>query len=210
MRNRDPFGAVLETLRQQIRRGDLPPGEPLIVMDLAQDLGVSATPVREALAYLAGEGLIDGRRGRVRGYATWRPSAADLTELYRLHQAQVVFALSEAIRRGVRWVGPVNVAGLAAEGEDPAETFAAASASVFGRMVQMGGGPVAVRAHQALADRLHLFRRQEPTAIADARAELSALAELGHGPDLTRALRAYHRRRLGQVERLAAMAGGRP
>ncbi|HEX7944210.1 MAG TPA: GntR family transcriptional regulator, partial [Phenylobacterium sp.] len=131
VRNRDPFGAVLETLRQQIRRGDLPPGEPLIVMDLAQDLGVSATPVREALAYLAGEGLIDGRRGRVRGYATWRPSAADLTELYRLHQAQVVFALSEAIRRGVRWVGPVNVAGLAAEGEDPAETFAAASASVF-------------------------------------------------------------------------------
>ena len=59
LRSRDPFGAVLEALRGQIRSGQLPPGEPLIVMDLARALGISATPVREGLAYLAGEGLID-------------------------------------------------------------------------------------------------------------------------------------------------------
>ena len=46
LRSRDPFGAVLEALRGQIRSGQLPPGEPLIVMDLARALGISATAAR--------------------------------------------------------------------------------------------------------------------------------------------------------------------
>ena len=59
MRTRDPFGEALSELRMRLRQGELRPGAPLVVMDLAQSLGLSATPVREALAFLAGEGLID-------------------------------------------------------------------------------------------------------------------------------------------------------
>lgn len=52
MRTRDPFGEVLEALRRRIREGQLAPGAPLIVMDLAADLDVSATPATVLTTHL--------------------------------------------------------------------------------------------------------------------------------------------------------------
>jgi DNA-binding GntR family transcriptional regulator len=47
-----------EALRNKILTGELSPGTPLIQATLAKDLGVSMTPVREALRDLATEGLV--------------------------------------------------------------------------------------------------------------------------------------------------------
>jgi DNA-binding GntR family transcriptional regulator len=47
-----------EALRNRILTGELAPGAPLIQANLAKDLGVSMTPVREALRDLATEGLV--------------------------------------------------------------------------------------------------------------------------------------------------------
>jgi DNA-binding GntR family transcriptional regulator len=47
-----------EALRSRILTGELAPGKPLIQASLAKDLGVSMTPVREALRDLATEGLV--------------------------------------------------------------------------------------------------------------------------------------------------------
>jgi DNA-binding GntR family transcriptional regulator len=47
-----------EALRTRILTGELLPGAPLIQASLAKDLGVSMTPVREALRDLATEGLV--------------------------------------------------------------------------------------------------------------------------------------------------------
>ena len=44
---------VCETLRDAVRRGILQPGERLMEIQLAEDLGVSRTPVREAIRKLA-------------------------------------------------------------------------------------------------------------------------------------------------------------
>lgn len=49
---------VFETLRQAILRGELKPGERLMEIHLAQKLGVSRTPVREAIRKLELEGLV--------------------------------------------------------------------------------------------------------------------------------------------------------
>ena len=49
---------VCETLRDAIRKGKLKPGERLMESQLAEDLGVSRTPVREAIRKLELEGYV--------------------------------------------------------------------------------------------------------------------------------------------------------
>ncbi len=49
---------VFKTLRQGILTGELKPGERLLEMHLAQRLGVSRTPIREAMRKLELEGLV--------------------------------------------------------------------------------------------------------------------------------------------------------
>jgi DNA-binding transcriptional ArsR family regulator len=82
----------LDALRDRLRSGRLVSGEPLTITDLAHDLGLSATPVREALSRLAGERLIEDRRGR--GYFAPRLDVSDLVELYGLRRLYLVEALA--------------------------------------------------------------------------------------------------------------------
>ena len=48
---------VFHTLREAILKGDLKPGERLMELQLAAKLGVSRTPIREAIRMLQQEGL---------------------------------------------------------------------------------------------------------------------------------------------------------
>ena len=58
---------VFNTLRQAILRGELKPGERLMEIHLAQKLGVSRTPVREAIRML-GTGGPGSHGSPQRGY----------------------------------------------------------------------------------------------------------------------------------------------
>ena len=49
---------VFRTLRQAILRGELKPGERLMEIRLANQLGVSRTPIREAIRMLELDGLV--------------------------------------------------------------------------------------------------------------------------------------------------------
>lgn len=49
---------VLGVLRQRIISSELPPGAPVREKDIADELGVSRTPVRESLILLSEEGLV--------------------------------------------------------------------------------------------------------------------------------------------------------
>ena len=67
-------------MRRAILRAELSPGDELSQVRLAKELGVSRTPLREALRMLVNEGLLEGepnRQLRVAGY-----SIADMEELY--------------------------------------------------------------------------------------------------------------------------------
>ena len=55
---------VYGVIRERILTGDLPRGARVHQEDVAADLGVSRTPVREALRRLAAEGLIEMRTNR--------------------------------------------------------------------------------------------------------------------------------------------------
>jgi DNA-binding GntR family transcriptional regulator len=50
---------ILEALRKMILEGDLPPGHRLIEMDLAEQMGASRAPVREAIRRLEQDGLVE-------------------------------------------------------------------------------------------------------------------------------------------------------
>ena len=49
---------VFRTLRQAILTGEMKPGERLLEIHLANKLGVSRTPIREAIRMLELEGLV--------------------------------------------------------------------------------------------------------------------------------------------------------
>jgi DNA-binding GntR family transcriptional regulator len=74
--------AVAQELRRMIRSGELAPSTPLRQVEIAKRFGVSTTPVREAFATLAKEGLV--RQDSHRGVVVFAPSAAELVELYEI------------------------------------------------------------------------------------------------------------------------------
>ncbi|ACL62937.1 GntR family transcriptional regulator [Methylobacterium nodulans] len=53
-----------ERLRNMIVRGDLAPGAALIEVELSEMLGISRTPIREAIKLLAQQGLVELRANR--------------------------------------------------------------------------------------------------------------------------------------------------
>ncbi len=73
---------VAELLRQRIFKRELEPGSWIDELRIAEDYGISRTPLREALKVLAAEGLVTMkvRRG---AYVT-EVSASDLADVYHL------------------------------------------------------------------------------------------------------------------------------
>jgi len=69
-------------LRAMIQFGDLPPGTRLREAQLCQQLGVSRTPLREALRTLAAEGLVNQLPNRSMVVAALDPN--DVEHLYRV------------------------------------------------------------------------------------------------------------------------------
>lgn len=74
--------AVHAALREEIITGRLPPGERLLEHELAQSLGVSRTPVREALRLLLGEQLVERRA--TSGLQVTPLYARDIHNIYEL------------------------------------------------------------------------------------------------------------------------------
>jgi DNA-binding GntR family transcriptional regulator len=79
---RNASAAATELIRAAILDGRLPPGQRLKEEELARELGISRTPVREALLILQAEGLVDAAPNR--GAVVRSHAAADLEDLYQL------------------------------------------------------------------------------------------------------------------------------
>jgi DNA-binding GntR family transcriptional regulator len=86
---------VRDALRTAILRGDLPGGSRLVQTEIAAQLDVSTTPVREAMRDLASEGLItlDSHRiGTVR-----KPDWDEMVEIVEMRRALEEVAIHRAI-----------------------------------------------------------------------------------------------------------------
>lgn len=88
---------VFETMREAIINGDLAPGERLMEVQLAEEMGVSRTPVREAIRKLELEGLVAmiPRKGAyVANY-----SLKDITDVFEIRAALESLAAGLACER---------------------------------------------------------------------------------------------------------------
>jgi DNA-binding GntR family transcriptional regulator len=167
---KDPFSLALDTLRARLGDGRLILGEPLTITDLAQELGLSATPVREALSRLAGEGLIEDRRGR--GYFAKRLDFADLVELYGLRRLYLVEAAAEASRDDLGAILREIGAGQPA---------LATVLQAYDRLVAGAGNRVLMESYRIAFERLVGATRAE-AALFDAASEWAELtAAMAHG-----------------------------
>jgi len=88
---------VLDRLRQSIVEGDLALGQPLSERQLAENFGVSKTPVREALAQLRLEGLV--RILPQRGAFVFTLSAREVMNMCELRLTLEAAALRLAFER---------------------------------------------------------------------------------------------------------------
>jgi DNA-binding GntR family transcriptional regulator len=92
--------AATEVIREAIIEGRLEPGRRLKEEELARELGISRTPVREALLMLQAEGLVVATPNRG---ATVRVHAApDLEDLYELRALLEGYAARRAAERIVK------------------------------------------------------------------------------------------------------------
>ncbi|MCM2388220.1 GntR family transcriptional regulator [Streptomyces albipurpureus] len=91
-------GRAYAQLRSEILEGALPPGAPLLEVEQSERLGVSRTPVREALRRLIAESLVEpsGKRGLV----VTQIAEHDVRSLFELRACLEAQAAQLAAARG--------------------------------------------------------------------------------------------------------------
>jgi DNA-binding GntR family transcriptional regulator len=111
---------VLEEIRRGILTRELLPGQPLVEAELAQRLGVSKTPVREALKVLSNSGLVT-----FSPYKGASVCVVDAALAQSVYDVRLVLE-PEAVRRTVEFGDPALL-------EDAAEALKEASAAIADR-----------------------------------------------------------------------------
>lgn len=99
---------VAERLRQRIYERQLAPGEWIDELKIADELGISRTPLREALKVLAAEGLVTMKLRR--GAYVTEASTKDLADVYHL----LALLETDAVRAVARQASAGQLAELAA------------------------------------------------------------------------------------------------
>jgi DNA-binding GntR family transcriptional regulator len=88
-----------ESIRMRIVTGEIAAGEIYSAPALAAVLGVSATPIREAMLELTADGLVEAVPNR--GFRVVELSQHDLDEIFELRLMLEVPAAQESARRGI-------------------------------------------------------------------------------------------------------------
>ncbi|WP_406446309.1 GntR family transcriptional regulator [Streptomyces sp. NBC_01613] len=190
----EPLGAirerVLASLRQEIIAGSLRPGDRLVERELADRLGVSRVPVREAIRALVAEGFVHfetPRRTVVR-----RLTPNDVRELFELREALEVYAAglaaSHATPEDLAEVEELLDRAAAATEAADAELITDINSRLHDRIVAMAGNSLLTEALEPVAGRLRwMTRRNEewPQLLVEHRELYEAIAS--GDPDRARA-----------------------
>ena len=90
--------AAVVSIREAILEGRLKPGQRVLEVEIAEELGVSRAPVREAIRQLESEGLLVSRSHRGTHVTTLSPQ--DAKEIYSLRAALEALAVMLVVQSG--------------------------------------------------------------------------------------------------------------
>ncbi|WP_245239694.1 GntR family transcriptional regulator [Methylobacterium variabile] len=201
-------------LRRLILLNLLAPGETLNEPDLSVRLGVSRTPVREALKLLAGEGLVTLRRNRAAMVARLDP--ADLVPLFELEVALESFCAGLAANRmtGAELARLDQLQSAMEAARDDRESYTRLNRQAHRLIVTAARSPAIAEAHGRAFPRLaraRNFALAVDGRVAESLAEHRAILEALRGRDAegARALMRVHVART-QALMVAQLGEGAP
>jgi len=184
---------ALASIKQGILSGRFTPGQALVESEIAQELGVSKTPVREALKTLEMSGLVV-----VRPYSGTRVRELTMSDAVAIYDLRLLLE-PEAVRRSVARGLDLDIATSAlddAGATDDAPTRSLANRTFHAALWAEAGNPVLLEMLESLRDRTALVAvstwARRPSWELEAHEHRSILraAEAGdadEASDLTRA-----------------------
>ncbi|MBV2364684.1 GntR family transcriptional regulator [Streptomonospora nanhaiensis] len=136
--------SVYETLLELITRRRLPPGQHLVENELAEQLGVSRQPVREALQRLSNEGWVDLRPGY--GAFVHQPSESEAEQLLAvrtlLETEAARLAAASATPEGVERLRELWRAGVAGLERGDSDAMVDRNAELHRSITELSGNAV--------------------------------------------------------------------
>ncbi|MEI5098692.1 GntR family transcriptional regulator [Streptomyces sp. PmtG] len=151
---------IADALRDEILAGRLVPGQEFTVKEIADQYGVSATPVREALVNLSAQGLLDSVQHR--GYRVHEHSLADYRGMVRARGLIADGIFRELVLTADRHpVPPKGFGAVRRRGEEAARAATAGDLTVLiGYDLRFWRELSALFGNAYLADFLHRLRVQ--------------------------------------------------
>jgi hypothetical protein len=195
---RTVFERTYDQLKRQIVRGPIPYGSTLNLQCLADEFGVSVSPLRDAVHRLVGEHFLMLKSQG--GFYLPVPTARCILQLYAWHELLV--------RPAARTKPPRTHTSTIGLGPATGEDMAQATTKVFTDLVLPFANDERLWALQNVSERLFRVRLAEFRAIRDMLSELDrlrAVAATGSISDIRTALAAYHRRRKRRAIQISVM-----
>ncbi|TMR98984.1 GntR family transcriptional regulator [Nonomuraea basaltis] len=173
--------SVIEAIQEHIVSGQLKPGQHLVESELADLLGVSRQPVREALQQLSGEGWVDLHPGQ--GAFVHVPTVEEADQLLAvralLETESARLAAKHAGEDGVKRLRALCGRGIAAVESDDVEAAVAINSDLHALVTALSGNKVLAELASQVARRVRWYHTpvarqrgmaswEEHTALIDA------------------------------------------
>lgn len=194
VRNRDPFALALDSLRVRLSAGDYSPGTPIVIFEEAKRLGLSTTPVREALAWLSGAGLVD--HAQTGGYLAPRLDVGFLRDGYAFRNICLQISLDKLDLSLAKTTGSDLGAG-----------------PFFAWIVARGGNVAVIDAFHRITLQLDRLEHAERRLLSDVDFAVVAMQAAVAGGDLAmlaQQIDAFHRERISAAAALVFEATRAP
>jgi DNA-binding GntR family transcriptional regulator len=186
-----------QAIKRRLMRGEWAGGTRLESARIAEELGVSLTPVRDSLSRLAGEKMVDFAPGE--GFHVHRLTATELRDMLELNLILLLAAIATGrSRQGDALPAP----------DEGTHRIAA----LFHDVGRRSGNAELAAAVAALNDRLHVARRFDVVVLGETGPEIKdieAALDSASGPGAARNLiLRYHERRAQEADSFARLLAG--